>query len=257
MRGTRPLFALYAHGYANGRRRYPMRSGRSDESRGARMAEVRPIIPTDVAYTRTAIALHWLTVALIATGFTLGTLDGRLAHCAADAARLRVSQVDRHHRVPRDARAARVAACASRAASRRAAGVAAARRGRVARLALRVDARDSRVGLALQLGSGRAGRLSGRRRASQSRREGRRAGGRAEIGALRVELYAARAGPCPCGRGAPAPFRPAGPRAVAHAAGAVGAETRSPRDEALSIVRAAAGGDAARCLGRHRWRRAF
>jgi cytochrome b561 len=37
------------------------------------MAEVRPIIPTDVAYTRTAIALHWLTVALIATGFTLGT----------------------------------------------------------------------------------------------------------------------------------------------------------------------------------------
>ena len=36
------------------------------------MAEFRPIIPTDVAYTRTAIALHWLTVALIATGFTLG-----------------------------------------------------------------------------------------------------------------------------------------------------------------------------------------
>jgi cytochrome b561 len=36
------------------------------------MAEVRRIIPTDVVYTRTAIALHWLTVALIATGFTLG-----------------------------------------------------------------------------------------------------------------------------------------------------------------------------------------
>ena len=36
------------------------------------MAEIRPIIPTDVMYTRTAIALHWLTVALIATGFTLG-----------------------------------------------------------------------------------------------------------------------------------------------------------------------------------------
>jgi cytochrome b561 len=36
------------------------------------MAKIRPIIPTDVAYTRTAIALHWLTVALIATGFTLG-----------------------------------------------------------------------------------------------------------------------------------------------------------------------------------------
>ena len=36
------------------------------------MAEVRPIIPIDFAYTRTAIALHWLTVALIATGFTLG-----------------------------------------------------------------------------------------------------------------------------------------------------------------------------------------
>ena len=36
------------------------------------MAESRPIIPIDVAYTRTAIALHWLTVALIATGFTLG-----------------------------------------------------------------------------------------------------------------------------------------------------------------------------------------
>ena len=36
------------------------------------MAEMRPIIPTDVTYTRTAIALHWLTVALIATGFTVG-----------------------------------------------------------------------------------------------------------------------------------------------------------------------------------------
>jgi len=37
------------------------------------MTEVRPIIPTALAYTRTAIVLHWLTVALIATGFTLGT----------------------------------------------------------------------------------------------------------------------------------------------------------------------------------------
>ena len=36
------------------------------------MAEIRPIIPTDVMYTRTAIALHWLTVALIATGFAIG-----------------------------------------------------------------------------------------------------------------------------------------------------------------------------------------
>src|SRR5262245_15554097 len=36
------------------------------------MAEIRPIIPTDATYTRTAIALHWLTVAMIATGFTLG-----------------------------------------------------------------------------------------------------------------------------------------------------------------------------------------
>ena len=36
------------------------------------MAEIRPIIPTDVAYTRTAIVLHWLTLALIATGFTIG-----------------------------------------------------------------------------------------------------------------------------------------------------------------------------------------
>ena len=51
-----------------------MRSGTCDESRGARMAEVRPIIPTEVTYTRTAIALHWLAVALIATGFTVGTL---------------------------------------------------------------------------------------------------------------------------------------------------------------------------------------
>src|SRR5436189_2704773 len=49
-----------------------MRGDRIDESTGARMAELRPIIPTDVAYTRTAIALHWLTLALIATGFTLG-----------------------------------------------------------------------------------------------------------------------------------------------------------------------------------------
>jgi len=36
------------------------------------MAETRRIIPTGVVYTRTAIALHWVTVALIATGFTLG-----------------------------------------------------------------------------------------------------------------------------------------------------------------------------------------
>ena len=36
------------------------------------MAKARPIIPIDVVYTRTAIALHWLTLALIATGFTLG-----------------------------------------------------------------------------------------------------------------------------------------------------------------------------------------
>ena len=37
------------------------------------MAEVRPIIPADVAYTRTAIVLHWLTVLLIATGFSIGS----------------------------------------------------------------------------------------------------------------------------------------------------------------------------------------
>jgi cytochrome b561 len=37
------------------------------------MAEVRPIIPAAVAYTRTAIALHWLAVVLIASGFALGT----------------------------------------------------------------------------------------------------------------------------------------------------------------------------------------
>ena len=36
------------------------------------MADVRPIIPADVVYTRTAIALHWLTLLLIATGFSLG-----------------------------------------------------------------------------------------------------------------------------------------------------------------------------------------
>jgi cytochrome b561 len=48
-----------------------MRGGRVDES-GARMAEVQPIIPADVVYTRTAITLHWLTLLLIATGFSLG-----------------------------------------------------------------------------------------------------------------------------------------------------------------------------------------
>ena len=36
------------------------------------MAEVRPIIPAAVAYTPTAIALHWLAVVLIASGFALG-----------------------------------------------------------------------------------------------------------------------------------------------------------------------------------------
>ena len=36
------------------------------------MAEVRPIIPADLAYTRTAIALHWLALLLIACGFALG-----------------------------------------------------------------------------------------------------------------------------------------------------------------------------------------
>ena len=36
------------------------------------MAEVRPIIPADVTYTRTAIALHWLALLLISCGFALG-----------------------------------------------------------------------------------------------------------------------------------------------------------------------------------------
>lgn len=36
------------------------------------MAEVRPIIPADSAYTRTAIAMHWLTLLLVACGFSLG-----------------------------------------------------------------------------------------------------------------------------------------------------------------------------------------
>jgi cytochrome b561 len=36
------------------------------------MAGVRPIIPADVAYTRTAIALHWLALLLIVGGFSLG-----------------------------------------------------------------------------------------------------------------------------------------------------------------------------------------
>jgi cytochrome b561 len=36
------------------------------------MAEVRPIIPAGSPYTRTAIALHWLTLFLIASGFALG-----------------------------------------------------------------------------------------------------------------------------------------------------------------------------------------
>lgn len=73
MRLERPLFAWSADCPA--RQSSPrMRDGRSGESKGpeARMAEVRPIIPTDFAYTRTAIALHWVTVALIATGFTIG-----------------------------------------------------------------------------------------------------------------------------------------------------------------------------------------
>src|SRR4029453_16669322 len=48
------------------------RGSRIDESTGARMVEVRPIIPAAVAYTRTAIALHWLTLALIAPGFSIG-----------------------------------------------------------------------------------------------------------------------------------------------------------------------------------------
>lgn len=36
------------------------------------MAEVRPIIPADPVYTRTAIALHWLTLLLVVCGFSLG-----------------------------------------------------------------------------------------------------------------------------------------------------------------------------------------
>jgi cytochrome b561 len=36
------------------------------------MAEVRPIIPADVAYTRTAVTLHWLALLLIVGGFSLG-----------------------------------------------------------------------------------------------------------------------------------------------------------------------------------------
>ena len=36
------------------------------------MAEVRPIIPADSTYTRTAIVLHWLTLLLVVCGFSLG-----------------------------------------------------------------------------------------------------------------------------------------------------------------------------------------
>jgi cytochrome b561 len=36
------------------------------------MAEVRPIIPANVAYTRTAVSLHWLALLLIVGGFSLG-----------------------------------------------------------------------------------------------------------------------------------------------------------------------------------------
>jgi len=36
------------------------------------MAEVRPIILADAAYTRTAIAMHWLAALLLLAGFSLG-----------------------------------------------------------------------------------------------------------------------------------------------------------------------------------------
>jgi len=81
MRVERPLFAWSADCLPARQSSPRMRDGRSGESKGpeARMAEVRPIIPTDFAYTRTAIALHWVTVALIATGFVLGTQIGRVS----------------------------------------------------------------------------------------------------------------------------------------------------------------------------------
>ena len=60
----------------------------------------RPMAGDGTAYTSTAIALHWLAGVLILCGFALGVSLAGSAAQPADAAPLRLSQVDRHHGIP-------------------------------------------------------------------------------------------------------------------------------------------------------------
>ena len=66
------LFAPCADGLAKGCRASGSEGGASAETGKADMAGARPIIPADIAYTRTAIVLHWVAAVSILCGFSLG-----------------------------------------------------------------------------------------------------------------------------------------------------------------------------------------
>ncbi len=185
IRVPRALFARCGNGCAArcrqracARRNVRMNPGGQTWRKSARLYR-----PTS-RYTRTAIALHWLALLLIVLRIRARLVDGGPSDRAADAPDLRLSQMDRHHGVPADARPARLALHAPRASAGDA-PVAATRGSGVACASLCVDARDSAVRMDLQFGHRSAGRVPRRLRASRSRAEGQGAGRRPQDSTLR------------------------------------------------------------------------
>ena len=174
---------------AGGRRSPDRRGGRTDGGDGGGMRA-----PVDVAYTRTAIALHWLAVLLILAGFSLGkwmveqpiapsTLRAYGYHKWIGITVFLVALVRlawrRAHPVPHAGGDARMAT---------------ARGDAHPRLPVRADARDPALRMGLQLGDGRRGRLPRPRPAARPGGERQGARRRPQGGAHHAELRAAGAG---------------------------------------------------------------
>ena len=92
-----------------------------------------------------AIALHWLTAALIRRQSGSGVIDGPVADQPAEAALVRLAQMDRNHRVPADLRCGSPGVGPARPTARADARVAAAGRSADAPAALRAAAGDTGV----------------------------------------------------------------------------------------------------------------
>src|SRR5437762_596536 len=125
--------------------------------------------------------------------------------------------MDRHHGIPVDLCAARLALGPSGAASRANACMAAQGRRRVAHAAVRAAASDPRIRLAVQLGDRRAGRLPGPRPVARSRARRQGAGPPAEGHPRCIELRAGRNGLPAYGGRPQAPLCRPRPRADANA----------------------------------------